>query len=191
MRTERHKELIRKFDDKSITDTELKELQEEQKQEIKSLGLFTAPIVQKTTLHFFSDAGHGWLKVPRKLLSENTLCKISGYSYQSKDYVYLEEDRDCQIAINQLGRDNIKIIDHYSNHSRIRNYDLFEHHGKEQVDICVHCGRDTGAGSGLWVDRIPVYDDYIVNKDCDRSFPNGNSICRECEDSYNRSVENG
>lgn len=26
-------------------------------------------------------------------------------------------------------------------------------------DLCTHCGRDTSAGGGLWVDRIPSYTD--------------------------------
>lgn len=34
--------------------------------------------------------------------------------------------------------------------------------GKIVLDIgdkCTHCGRDTSAGSGLWVDRIPSHSD--------------------------------
>jgi hypothetical protein len=34
--------------------------------------------------------------------------------------------------------------------------------GKIVLDIedkCTHCGRETGAGSGLWVDRIPSHTD--------------------------------
>lgn len=41
-------------------------------------------------LDFIQDPGHGWLKVPRKLLHElNIEHKITHYSYQRADYVYL------------------------------------------------------------------------------------------------------
>jgi hypothetical protein len=59
-------------------------------------------------LDFIQDPGHGWLKVPRKLLYElNIEHKISGYSYQRSAYVYLEEDCDYstfQAAMNQAKR---------------------------------------------------------------------------------------
>ena len=42
---------------------------------------------------FISDPGHGWLEVPRSLLSElGILEEITTYSYQKKELVYLEED---------------------------------------------------------------------------------------------------
>ena len=46
---------------------------------------------------FFEDPGHGWLEVTRAELERlGLLDKISGYSYQSIDglFVYLEEDSD-------------------------------------------------------------------------------------------------
>lgn len=44
---------------------------------------------------FYSDPGHGWLAVPRQeLINLGVLHKISRYSYQRKDMVYLEEDCD-------------------------------------------------------------------------------------------------
>jgi hypothetical protein len=44
---------------------------------------------------FHADPGHGWLQVPRKMLTELGIdSEISGYSYQSGDYAYLEEDMD-------------------------------------------------------------------------------------------------
>ena len=45
---------------------------------------------------FISDPGHGWLEVPRSLLSElGILEEITTYSYQKKELVYLEEDCDA------------------------------------------------------------------------------------------------
>jgi hypothetical protein len=45
---------------------------------------------------FHSDSGHGWLEVNRKLLSElGILEKITPFSYQKGEMVYLEEDCDA------------------------------------------------------------------------------------------------
>jgi hypothetical protein len=41
----------------------------------------------------YSDSGHGWAKVERKLVDQLQL-SISSYSYQRGAYVYLEEDCD-------------------------------------------------------------------------------------------------
>ena len=81
-------------------------------------------------LDFIQDSGHGWLKVPRKLLHElNIEHKISRYSYQRADFVYLEEDCDYstfQAAMNQAGRpftcrDRVA----REKRSKIRSYESF------------------------------------------------------------------
>jgi hypothetical protein len=81
-------------------------------------------------LDFIQDPGHGWLKVPRKLLHElNIEHKISRYSYQRAAYVYLEEDCDYstfQAAMNQAGRpftcrDRVA----REKRSKIRSYESF------------------------------------------------------------------
>lgn len=47
------------------------------------------------TFYFYTDPGHGWLEVPRALLHELGIAeKISEYSYQRGDSVFLEEDWD-------------------------------------------------------------------------------------------------
>ena len=44
---------------------------------------------------FYSDPGHGWGAVKRKVLQDlGILDRISHYSYQKGDTVYLEEDCD-------------------------------------------------------------------------------------------------
>ena len=64
-------------------------------------------------LNFYSDAGHGWLRVPRKNISFDILKQISGYSYQSRagNMIYLEEDCDCNLFINDYGQDRLLITD--------------------------------------------------------------------------------
>ena len=47
------------------------------------------------TYTYFTDPGHGWLRVKRAELNALGITnKISPYSYMRGDYVYLEEDCD-------------------------------------------------------------------------------------------------
>ena len=48
------------------------------------------------TFTFHTDPGHGWLEVPKKMLTELGIDgEITSFSYESGDYVYLEEDMDA------------------------------------------------------------------------------------------------
>lgn len=44
-------------------------------------------------LKFFHDSGHGWLQVPKSIKLASRYA--SPYSYQDRDFFYLEEDLDC------------------------------------------------------------------------------------------------
>lgn len=85
----------------------------------------------KKTYTFYSDPGHGWLKVDLKdLINLGILDQISNFSYARKGKksisVYLEEDMDAGIflkAISSLGispKFNEKNCRHKS--SKIRKY---------------------------------------------------------------------
>jgi hypothetical protein len=80
--------------------------------------------------NFYSDPGHGWLKVPKKLLKKLNIEKdISLYSYMRKDFAYLEEDRDCNIFIDKLKETKIpfKIKTFNTNkNSKIRGYNYYK-----------------------------------------------------------------
>ena len=80
-------------------------------------------------LPYYCDPGHGWLKVSRKsLASFGLLEKISGYSYQRGDYVYLEEDFDASLyckALEDAGIIYQPVTYHTNNTSRIRGYESF------------------------------------------------------------------
>lgn len=82
-----------------------------------------------TTFHFFSDPGHGWLKVPRKLLSKLGIAdQITPYSYQLNQHVYLEEDSDLSRFMAAWNTTNApaNIVHHRSNRmSHIRNYEEY------------------------------------------------------------------
>jgi len=77
----------------------------------------------------YSDPGHGWCKVSRKFLTKLGIAgKISSYSYQRNDMVYLEEDCDLGLLIKAL-RDNgvaVEFREHTTNkYSKIRGYDYY------------------------------------------------------------------
>ena len=66
------------------------------------------------TFYFYTDPGHGWLEVPRALLQELGIAeKISAYSYQRGETVFLEEDCDYfhfYQAMKNAGK-NYKTVD--------------------------------------------------------------------------------
>ena len=58
-----------------------------------------------------SDPGHAWLEVDRaELIELGILDKISCYSYQKNDKVYLEEDRDAGIFLKARDLKNIETL---------------------------------------------------------------------------------
>jgi len=79
-------------------------------------------------LNYYQDPGHGWIKVPRRLLLEYRIHdKISNCSYESRDgmSVFLEEDCDATLFIQALKDRGIdyKLKSFHSNKaSKIRSY---------------------------------------------------------------------
>ena len=53
-------------------------------------------------------------------------------------------------------------------------------------DICVECGNSVKFGSGRFVNRIPVFDDRETNVACGRPFPDGEWLCAECEEKWDK-----
>lgn len=75
---------------------------------------------------FHSDPGHGWLQVPKELVKELGIRKaISPYSYQDKEYLYLEEDCDAdlfyQAYVRQYGKPMEVVVQHYNDECFVRN----------------------------------------------------------------------
>jgi hypothetical protein len=77
---------------------------------------------------FHTDAGHGWIATKRaELIRLGILNKISSYSYQKGETVYLEEDCDASTfygAKKEKGEE-INIRESYRGRSPIRNYESF------------------------------------------------------------------
>lgn len=85
----------------------------------------------KKVYTFFTDPGHGWVKVlKQELIDLGIADKISSYSYQKGEYAYLEEDCDASLFFETLKNKNIEVELKESNSatrmSRIRNYDDYK-----------------------------------------------------------------
>lgn len=87
--------------------------------------------MKEVTIHFYSDPGHGWGRVSRKLLEElEILNDITAYSYQSATgkSVYLEEDLDLTTLLIALKGEGYNVNwrkQYYQRHCRIRNLPHF------------------------------------------------------------------
>lgn len=83
------------------------------------------------TLSFncYSDPGHGWIKVSRKVLTKlNIADKVTAFSYERGDHVYLEEDCDASLLIQALELKGIKPVFKHTNtnkSSKIRSYNSY------------------------------------------------------------------
>jgi len=53
---------------------------------------------------------------------------------------------------------------------------------KKEKEVCNECGRNVGWYSGLFVNRVIDLDDYATRKENGKPFPQGDYICRECEE---------
>lgn len=48
--------------------------------------------------------------------------------------------------------------------------------------ICNHCGCRVHWGSGMFIDRVPDFNDIETRIDNHRPFPLGDFVCRECDE---------
>ena len=84
----------------------------------------------KFVVKFYSDPGHGWGAVKRKVLDDLGISnKITVFSYQKGNTVYLEEDCDLSTLVTTLATKGITVEYKQSTtnkRSPIRNYDRFQ-----------------------------------------------------------------
>ena len=80
--------------------------------------------------NFFQDPGHGWVKVPIKILEELGIeKKISTYSYYRNGNAYLEEDGDLSLFMSRMRETkNETIFEGFFTNgtSKIRNYEYYK-----------------------------------------------------------------
>jgi hypothetical protein len=81
------------------------------------------------TVVVYSDPGHAWGKVKRQVLNNLGIAdKVSAYSYQLRDNVYLEEDCDLALLHDTLSKQDVRIkfVEKHTNRdSKIRSYERF------------------------------------------------------------------
>ena len=80
---------------------------------------------------FYSDAGHGWLCVSKKKLVKLGIAdKVSGFSYVRNDNVFLEEDADAPLFLNEMKKHgfsyDIKRLPTTNKTSKIRGYKSYK-----------------------------------------------------------------
>ena len=89
------------------------------------------------TFTYFVDPGHGWVKVPKKVLEKLGIAdKITAYSYQRGEFAYLEEDCDAStfvLAMREQGIEPVFVESYSDNSSKIRNYESYEYLNEEQL----------------------------------------------------------
>jgi hypothetical protein len=77
----------------------------------------------------YTDPGHGWGAVKRSVLSAFGIAdKVSSYSYQRGQTVYLEEDCDLSLLVGALRQRGITpewVERHTDRRSPIRSYDHY------------------------------------------------------------------
>jgi DNA modification methylase len=49
------------------------------------------------------------------------------------------------------------------------------------VEVCNHCGRSVSFGSGLFVNRVPDFNDIETRKANNLRFIEGDFVCQECD----------
>jgi hypothetical protein len=81
------------------------------------------------TVIVYSDPGHAWGKVKRQVLNNLGIAdKITRYSYQFKDNVYLEEDCDLALLHDTLSKQDVRVKfveKRTTRDSKIRSYERF------------------------------------------------------------------
>jgi len=94
----------------------------------------------KKKFNFYSDPGHGWLKVSKKLIQQLGIeDQITTYSYMRNDFVYLEEDCDASTFINAYeAKYGVKIEFKYNNSNRdskIRSYATYNAEAVKMYEV--------------------------------------------------------
>ena len=83
----------------------------------------------KITLRHYTDDGHGWVAVKRHWLESFGIAdKVTHYSYQKGNTVYLEHDCDAPLLIETMkkkGQDFDLLSINHNGNSPIRSYDRY------------------------------------------------------------------
>jgi hypothetical protein len=82
-----------------------------------------------TKFIYYTDPGHGWIKVPMsELVRLNISNDITPFSYVRGQYVFLEEDCDASTFLNAREREGNRVTlerKHSNSNSKVRSYDRY------------------------------------------------------------------
>ena len=78
--------------------------------------------MQNENLKWISDAGHGWLRVDKSNYIRSNF-RASSYSYYDDQFVYLEEDCDAPLYINEHNVSNHIPEQYYEGYCFVRDLD--------------------------------------------------------------------
>lgn len=59
-----------------------------------------------------------------------------------------------------------------------------------ETEVCNECGRSVKAGSGLFINRIPDFNDFEMRKEMRKPYPEGEFICIQCNEELNDKSSN-
>lgn len=48
-------------------------------------------------------------------------------------------------------------------------------------EVCNHCGKNVASTSGLFVNRVPDFNDFFTRIDNELKYPLGDFVCRICD----------
>jgi hypothetical protein len=95
------------------------------------LGIVKKELVMELKVKLYTDPGHGWVAVKRKLLDELGIAdKITYFSYQKGKTVYLEEDCDLSTFATAMNLKGIILKydqKHTNNRHPIRSYENYRY----------------------------------------------------------------
>ena len=60
-----------------------------------------------------------------------------------------------------------------------------------EKEICNECGNSVKFGSGLYVNRIPDFNEYEDRLEMQKPFPEGEYLCIECDENLNQKTYAG
>jgi len=60
-----------------------------------------------------------------------------------------------------------------------------------QVEICNECGKSVRLGTGLFVNRVPDFNDLATRIEMGKPFPEGDFICPQCDYRIRSGLEEG
>ena len=78
-------------------------------------------IINKYTV--WTDPSHAWIEVPKREVKElGLLDRISTFSFEKGDNLYLEEDVDGAMFLDRINEDIFELDERYEDESRVRKY---------------------------------------------------------------------